>query len=251
MVVRRLALVTGAAHGIGRAIAERLATQGHEILIADNDAGGANRAVAELVAAGHTATPFVLDVSDEPAVASLFAEIEQRFGRLDILANNVGVGGERATVEASTLEGWQRTVRTNLTSVFLMCRGAIPLMRRGGWGRIVSLSSLAARGQPSIGRCGYVATKAGIIGLSRVLADELGRDGITVNCVAPSRIRTPFTIAVSGDEPAYWQRGAEGSVLKRLGTPLDVANAVAWLCSEGAGFITGTVLDVNGGTMMR
>ena len=248
---RRLALVTGAAHGIGHAVAGRLAADGHQVLIADIQAEAAERAAAALGAAGHAATHFVLDVGDETAALELFGHIERRFGRLDILVNNAGVTGERAPVESTTLQGWQRTLRTNLTSAFLMSRGAIPLMKRGRWGRIVNLSSLSARGQPGVQRCGYVATKAGLIGFSRVLADEVGRDGITVNCVAPSRIRTPFTIAVSGDRPEYWQSGIDGSVLKRLGTPQDVAGTVSWLCSDRASFITGCVLDVNGGTMMR
>jgi 3-oxoacyl-[acyl-carrier protein] reductase len=249
--VSRLALITGAAHGIGRAIADRLAADGHELLLADIQGDAVERAAAELVGAGYAASHFVLDVGNEAAALEMYGQIERRFGRLDVLVNNAGVTGERAPVQSTTLQGWQRTLRTNLTSAFLMSRGAIPLMKRGRWGRIVNVSSLSARGQPGVQRCGYVASKAGVLGLSRVLADEVGRDGITVNCVAPSRIRTPLTIAVSGDRSEYWQAGIDGSVLKRLGTSHDVARAVSWLCSDCASFVTGCVLDVNGGTMMR
>ena len=247
----KVALVTGAGGGLGRAIAERLARDACTLVIADIRHDDASAAAAALRAEGHAAMPVALDVRDESAVAAVFAEVESRFGRLDILVNNAGISGERAKVESISLEGWEQALRTNLTSTFLMCRGAIPLMRRRRWGRIVNLSSLSARGQPGVTRSGYVATKAGIIGLSRVLAEELGPDGITVNCVAPSRIKTSLTIEMSAGSEDYWKRGAAGSVLGRLGEPTEVAHAVAWLCSPRAGFVTGTVLDVNGGTVMR
>ena len=244
-------MVTGAAQGLGRAIAERLARDGCAVVIADIQPADASRAAGEMDAAGHEAFAVALDVGDEREVARAFTEVESRFGRLDILVNNAGISGERAPVESITLGGWETVIRTNLTSTFLMSRSAIPLMRRRGWGRIVNLSSLSVRGQPGTARSGYVASKAGIIGLSRVLADEVGRDGITVNCVAPSRIRTALTIAMSGGNQAYWDRGAAGSVIGRLGEPEEIAHTVGWLCSDKASFITGAVLDVNGGTMMR
>jgi 3-oxoacyl-[acyl-carrier protein] reductase len=247
----RVALVTGAAQGLGRAIAERLARAGCALAVADIQQGEAERTAAELRSAGCEVLPLGLDVGDEAAVARAYAAVESHYGRLDILVNNAGIAGERAPIESFSLAGFEAAIRVNLTGTFLMCRGAIAPMRRQRWGRIVNLSSLTARGQPGTQRAAYTSSKAGIIGLSRVLADELGRDGITVNCVAPSRIRTPLTVAMSGGKPEYWERGAAGSVLGRLGEPIDIANAVAWLCSEGASFITGTVLDVNGGTAMR
>lgn len=248
---RRLALVTGAAQGLGREIAERLACNGFSLIIADIQYEDARRTSEEMSSAGREAFAVAIDVGDEGLVTRAYAEIESRFGRLDILVNNAGVSGERAPVESVALEGWETALRTNLTSTFLMCRGAIPLMRRHRWGRIVNLSSLSARGQPGITRSGYVASKAGIIGFSRVLAVEVGREGITVNCVAPSRIKTAMTIATSGGNHEYWERGAAGSVLGRLGEPADVAHAVSWLCSDRASFVTGIVLDINGGTEMR
>jgi NAD(P)-dependent dehydrogenase (short-subunit alcohol dehydrogenase family) len=247
----RLALITGGAQGLGRAIAGQLARAGCRVLIADIQPEVAQAAAASMNAAGHEAHPLALDVGDEAAVLRCYGEIEKRFARLDILVNNAGVSGERAPVESITLEGWETALRTNLTSQFLMSRGAVPLMRRHRWGRIVNMSSLSARSQPGTGRCAYVASKAGIIGLSRILADEVGRDGITVNCVAPSRIRTALTIATSGGRQDYWDRGAAGSVFGRLGEPDEIAHTVAWLCSDQASFVTGAVLDVNGGTVMR
>jgi 3-oxoacyl-[acyl-carrier protein] reductase len=248
---RRLALVTGAAQGLGRAIAERLARDDYALVIADIQPDQAAAAAEAMCAAGHQAVPLALDVGDEAAVERAYADIESRFGRLDILVNNAGISGERAPIEAISLAGWEQALRTNLTSTFLMSRSAVPLMRRRRWGRIVNMSSLSARGQPGTTRAAYVATKAGIIAFSRILADEVGRDGITVNCVAPSRIRTALTIAMSGGNQAYWDRGAAGSVLGRLGEPEEIAHTVAWLCSNKAGFVTGAVLDVNGGTAMR
>ncbi len=247
----RIALVTGAAQGLGREIAEQLAKQGHTVVISDILHADAQRTADEICAAGHTASAVALDVADESAVKRAYAEVEARYGRLDILVNNAGISGERSPVEAMPLQAWEKTIRINLTSAFMMSRGAIALMRRNGWGRIINMSSLSARSQPGTMRSPYVASKMGMIAFSRVLAEELGRDGITVNCVAPSRIRTALTIATSGGKQEYWDRGAAGSVLGRLGEPVDIANGVVWLCSERASFITGTVLDVNGGTVMQ
>ena len=251
MALSRLALVTGAAQGLGRAIAERLARDGCSLVIADTRADEAARAAEEMRTAGREALPLMLDVGDESAVARAYAEIESRYGRLDILVNNAGISGERAPVESISLQGWEKVIRTNLTGVFLMSRGAIPLMRRGRWGRIVNISSLSARGQPGVERSGYVASKAGIISLSRVLAEDLGRDGITVNCVAPSPIMAAITPPVPGGSQPCREHGADGSALRRLAEPDDIANGVAWLCSERASFFTGIVLDINGGTVMR
>jgi NAD(P)-dependent dehydrogenase (short-subunit alcohol dehydrogenase family) len=236
---------------LGREIAVRLMRDGCDLIIADILHDEAARTAAELTASGGNAAAIALDVGDEAAVGRAYAEIDARWGRLDILVNNAGIAGERNPVESVSLAGWERALRTNLTSTFLMSRGAIPLMRRHRWGRIVNMSSLSARGQPGVTRCGYVASKAGIMGFSRVLADEVADDNITVNCVAPSRIRTALTIATSGGNPQYWERGAAGSVLGRLGEPADIAHGVAFLCAERAGFLTGIVLDINGGTVMR
>ncbi|KVQ62997.1 hypothetical protein WT23_17580 [Burkholderia territorii] len=207
-------------------------------------------AAEEIGAAGGNAMALALDVGDEAAVAGAYAEIDARFGRLDILVNNAGISGERAPLEDMTLTAFERTIRINLTSTFLMSRGAISLMRRHRWGSIVNMSSLTARGVPGRNRCNYTASKTGVIGFSRVLADEVGCDGITVNCVAPSRIVTALTIAMANGDREYFEQGAAQTVIGRLGDPSDVAHAVAWLCSDDARFVTGATLDVNGGNSM-
>jgi len=251
MTESRLALVTGAAQGLGRAIAERLARDGCSLLMADESADEAKRAAEAMRAAGREAFPLALDVGDEAAVARAYAEIESRHGRLDILVNNAGACGESARVESMSLEDWEKVIRTNLTGAFLMSRGAIPLMRRGRWGRIVNMSSLSARGQPGVACSGYVACDAGIISLSRVLAEDLGRDGINVNCVAPSPTQTATTESVSVGNQQHGEPVAASSALGRLVEPDEIADGVAWLCSERASFFTGIVLDINGGTVMR
>jgi 3-oxoacyl-[acyl-carrier protein] reductase len=244
---RRLAVVTGAAQGLGLAIAERLAHDGMTVVIADVQHDAACTAARHL-GAGAVALP--LDVADERSVAELYAEVDRRFGRLDVLVNNAAVSGPRTPIESLPLADFERTVGINLTGTFLMCRRAIALMRLQGWGRIVNISSLSARTRNGVHSAHYAASKAGVIGLSRVLADEVGREGITVNCVAPSRIVTGMTRAIAGGDPAYFEQGAARTAVGRIGQPADVAHVVAWLCSEQAGFITGTVMDVNGGTFM-
>ncbi|MCG7400315.1 SDR family NAD(P)-dependent oxidoreductase [Caballeronia zhejiangensis] len=252
--MKRLALVTGAANGLGKSIAERLGRDDVTVVIGDIDHDAARHAAEALGAAGLSAIALPLDVSDEDSVASTYAEIERRFGRLDALINNAGVigleEGQRARVEETSLATWERTMNVNLGGTFLMCRGAIPLMRRGGYGRIVNISSRSARARTGLNNCSYAASKTAILGFSRVLAGEVGHDGITVNCVAPSRVITPMTLSASDGESEYFERAVRETSLGRLAMPADIADAVAFLCSDGAAFITGSVVDVNGGSFM-
>jgi 3-oxoacyl-[acyl-carrier protein] reductase len=251
--MNRVALITGAAGGLGRAIAARLTADGCRVVIGDLDGPAAERAADELSRAGAPAIGLALDVADEASVAQACAEVERRLGRLDILVNNAGVpgleNGRRVPIEAMSLATWEHTLRVNLTGTLLMCRAAVPVMRRGGFGRIVNVSSRAARIRGRhVGA--YAASKAAMIGLSQVLAGEVARDGITVNCVAPSTVLTPMTQATSAGQEDYFGRAAQITAVGRLGTPADVAEAVAYLCAPEAGFVTGTVLDVNGGSLM-
>jgi len=253
--VKGLALITGGAQGLGRAIAERLAADGMEIVIGDVQQDVAQGTAAELNAAGSQAVALHLNVADEHSVAEAYSEIERRFGRLDVLVNNAGVvgleQGRRASVEDTSLATWEHTLRVNLTGAFLMCRGAVPLMRRGGFGRIVNISSRSARTRTGgLRNCSYAASKTALLGLTRVLAGEVGADGITVNCIAPSRVVTSMTLAGGGGQSDYFDCAVEESPLRRLGVPTDVAEAVAFFCSEESAFITGAVLDVNGGAFM-
>jgi 3-oxoacyl-[acyl-carrier protein] reductase len=250
---KRIALVTGASRGIGRAIALRLAADGHAVIVNGSGQQAAEKIAAELSASGAQALALAADVSDERSVAGMIGEIDRRFGRLDIVVNNAGISprveGTKPTVETTPLEHWTRTLSVNLTGTFLVCRAALPLMRRRQWGRIVNIGSISGRMNTGNGSAHYAASKAGMIGFSRVLAGEAGQYGITVNCVAPGRISTDMaaTFANAGEiDKNYIAR----TPLGRIGEPGDVAAAVAFLVSEDAGFITGDVLNVTGGMYM-
>lgn len=253
MADQRVALVTGSGRGLGREIAQRLREDGFSVVLSDIDGEAARAAAGELggEAAGCIGLP--VDVTDEASVAALFAAIDARLGRLDVVVNNAGVlgldGGKRPLVESMSLALWRQTLDVNLTGTFLVSRGAIPLMRRHGWGRFVHICSRAARMKTGLGNSNYAASKAGLIGFSRVLAGEVGRDGITSNCIAPSRIVTQMTLSLAGSEEFFERNRAETAV-GRLAEPRDVASCVSFFCREDAGFVTGVVLDCNGGSFM-
>ena len=250
---KRIALVTGGAQGIGRAIAERLLQDNAVVVLGDIDEAAVRTTADELAANGGECVGLYLDVADEASVARAYAEIDRRFGGLDILVNNAGIialdDGRRPVVESMSLEHWRRTLDVNLTGTFLMSRGAIPLMRRGRWGRIVNMCSRLARTRTGPGNSHYAASKAGLIGFSRILASEAGSDGITVNCIAPSKIATEMTRSIAGGAALLEEYIGE-TVVGRLGEPDDVANIVGFLCSEQSSFITGIVVDVTGGSFM-
>lgn len=241
----RVALVTGGLGDLGRAIATRLAADGTRVVLAD------------VRSPEPSSTPgfdsLVIDVGDESSVAAGTDMIVERYGRLDILVNNAGVAGlqdgRRSPLADMRLDTWSATLLVNLTGVFLMSRAAIALMRPRGWGRIVNISSRSARMNPGISNANYAASKAGVLGMARVLASELGGTGITVNSVAPSRIVTGMTLAAA-PSPGYFHSAAVQTPAGRLGEPDDVANAVAFYCAEASSFLTGTILDVAGGSFM-
>jgi len=247
-----VALITGAARGIGRAIAERLAQEKRSLVLGDIEKDALAQTVNEISAAGVKVRGVTLDIADEASVAATFDEIARECGRLDILVNNAGVmprvHDRNPRVEETPLDVWQRTLAVNLTGTFLMCRASVPLLRRSGGGRIVNISSRAARMSTS-GNSYYSASKAGIIAFSRVLAKEVGPDRITVNCIAPSAIATAMHAGLASSDKHIESLIAE-TPLRRLAVPEDVADAVAFLASEQASFITGAVLDVNGGSFM-
>lgn len=249
----RVALVTGGSRGIGRAIAAKLAAEGHIVIVNGSAQKAAQDVADQLAGCGVQVVALAADVSDEQSVAGLIAEIERRFGRLDIVVNNAGisprVNGAKPTVETTPLEHWTRTLSVNLTGVFLVCRAGLAVMKRGQWGRIVNIGSIAGRMNTGFGSAHYAASKAGMIGFSRVLAAEVGRFGITVNCVAPGRISTDMSASFgnAGEiDEIYIARTPVG----RLGSPQDVASTVAFLVSDAAEFITGGVIDVTGGMFM-
>jgi len=248
LTTRRIALVTGAARGLGYAIAQRLGEQGHHVVLHDR-LPQVSASAATLTALGLSAEALVGECADEAEVSRLVQGVISQHGSIDILVNNAGIspkhnGQKRATVDTDLGE-WREVMRVNLTGPFLMSRACIASMKQRGWGRIVSISSLAGRTGSRYPSTAYSASKAGLIGLSRVLAEELGRSGITVNCIAPGRIETPM----SNESGAAVQHEYASRVpVGRLGTPQDIAATVAFLTSDQARFITGTTIDVNGGT---
>jgi 3-oxoacyl-[acyl-carrier protein] reductase len=237
----KIAIVTGASRGIGRAIAERLARQGAVVVCA---ARGENaRAVAdEITGAGGRATAAGLDVTDAAAVEAVVKDVLERHGRIDILVNNAGIARDQLMLRMKR-EDWDAVLATNLTSAYTMTQTVLKPMIRQRAGRIVSISSVVGQaGNP--GQANYAATKAGLIGFSKAVALEVASRGITVNVVAPGMIETDMTRALADQAREEW---AARIPLKRLGTPDDVATAVCFLVSDEASYITGQVLAVNGG----
>lgn len=245
----RVALVVGGAQGLGRGIAQRLLHDGFKVVVADIDTAALARPI---VAEGQTnAVPVQVDVTSEASVAGLMEEIDREFGQLNVVVNSAGilgsVNGVMPTVEGSPLAVWERVLAVNLTGTFLVCRAAIPLLRRAGWGRIVNISSRTARTRS--GNPAYSASKAGVIAFSRNLAAEVGPLGVTVNCLAPSWVETPLT-KILDDDHLRARKIAE-TPIGRIGTVQDMASAVSFLVSDDASFITGSVMDVNGGSYMQ
>jgi NAD(P)-dependent dehydrogenase (short-subunit alcohol dehydrogenase family) len=244
----RVAVVTGAARGIGAAVARRLAHDGQPVGVLDlteQDGAGTVRAIE---AQGGTALAVAADVADEDAVARAVDRLAAELGPPAVLVNNAGIAQAADLVDA-TAEDWDRLLAVDLRGPFLMTRAVAPHMIAAGWGRVVSLSSVSALGDA--GRVGYASAKAGLIGFTRTLAVELGSHGITVNAIAPGFVSTGMTARTArrlGREVAEHERIAAGSIpVGRVGRPEDVAHAASYLVSAGAGFVSGQALFVAGG----
>ena len=250
---RRVALVTGSNQGIGLGVAQRLARDGMIVIVNGTRADVTATVAQELRNSGAEAIGIAADVSDEKAMLALFKEIESRYGRLDVLVNNAGISprldGKKALVENTPTEFWERTLAINLTGTFFASRSAIPLMKRNKWGRIINMTSQAARMDTGFPGSYYAASKAGLIGFARVMAGEVGLLGITVNCISPGRIITPMASTFANAE-AVMQQYIDRTPLRKLGTTDDVAGIAAFLASEESGFITGAIIDINGGFFM-
>ncbi len=239
------ALVTGGARGIGRAIAECLARKGADLAIADVSLESAQAAAAELSALGVRAIAVKLDVSKSDEVAKSFEEIVKELGRLDIVINNAGITRDGLILRMKE-EDWDAVININLKGVFLCSKEAVKVMVKQKYGRIVNIASVVAfMGNP--GQANYSASKAGIVGLTKTTAREYASRGITVNAVAPGFISTAMTDALAEN---VRQEMLKSIPAGKFGSVDDVANAVMFLASPGAGYITGHVIHVNGGMYM-
>lgn len=244
MLMGKVALVTGGASGIGRATALRMAEEGAKLLVADRDGEGAERTAAAIIQAGGQARGVAADVTDEAQVAAMVQAAMDAFGRLDCAFNNAGVAPAEAQPLAEiTAEEWARVIGVNLTGVFLCMKHEVAAMAATGGGSIVNTASIA--GRIALPRAGaYVAAKHGVIGLTRVGALDHARDGVRVNAVCPGYVETPLASrSIERRREAILARVPLG----RIGTVEEIAEAVVWLCSDRAGFVTGEALGVDGG----
>ncbi len=242
----RTALVTGAARGLGVAIAAGLARAGAQVWLTDVDAAGAAAAAARLQSQGHAAHAAGLDVRDEAAIQAFF-DARERDGGIHILVNNAAVTPHCALWDISEAE-WDQVMAVNLKGVFFGCRVAARHMRTRGWGRIVNLSSMAGQHASSVTGVHYAASKAGLFAVTRSFAQELAPHGVTVNTLAPAAIRGP---SLDELDAAARERFRAALPVGRFGEEEEVAAAVVYLASDAAGFVTGATLDLNGGRLMR
>lgn len=240
---RKVALVTGASRGIGRAIAVELARADLRVAVGyRSDVEGAKETVALIEDIGGEAIPVQADVSIKDDVDRCFDEVEDRLGPVGVLVNNAGLRADGLAVSLSD-ESWNRVIGTNLYGAFACSRRALRSMLSERWGRIVNVSSVAGlKGSP--GQVAYSASKAGLIGLTKTLAREVGRRNITVNAIAPGLVETEL---IEDLTDAQKKLLVEGTTLERPGTPEEVAHAVAYLCSENAAYTNGTVLTIDAG----
>jgi len=241
----RIALVTGASQGIGRACALALAGAGATVVLAARNEAKLAEVKAEIETAGGKAEAFALDVANEESIQTGAKAILAKYGKVEILVNNAGITRDKLVMQMKR-EDWDDVLSTNLTGSFLLTQALLRPMLKNRWGRIIGISSVVGRtGQA--GQVNYAATKAGLIGMSRALAREVATRGITVNVVAPGYIETPMTAVLNAEQTTAMMATIP---LGRAGSDADIAHAVLYLASEGAGYVTGAVLDVNGGMFM-
>jgi NAD(P)-dependent dehydrogenase (short-subunit alcohol dehydrogenase family) len=250
LVEGKVALVTGAGHGIGEATALLLATEGAAVAVADVDGDASERVAAAIVDAGGAAIALRVDVTDEAQVHSMVAAVVESFGRLDVAHNNAGISGAPVAFTDLTLDDWHRLIATNLTSVFLCMKHELAVMAERGSGSIVNTSSgagvVAAPGLPH-----YTAAKHGVLGLTKCAAQEYARRGIRVNAVLPGTTRTPMIEGFIGGNPDIEKMVTRGIGRGTLGEPDEIAQAVVWLCSDRSSFVNGESMLVDGATVCR
>src|SRR5579864_924151 len=241
----QVALVTGASQGIGRACALKLAASGATVAVAARNQEKLGEVVQQIEASGGKASAFPVDVADEEQIKTAFKAALSQLGKIDILVNNAGITRDQLVMRMKRAD-WDSVLNTNLTSAYLCIQQVIGSMLKQRWGRIINITSICGQtGQA--GQANYAASKAGLIGLTMAVAREVGSRNITCNAVAPGFIETAMTSGFTDD---FRQSALKNIPLGRVGTPDDVADAVAFLASEDAGYITGHVLSVNGGMLM-
>lgn len=241
----RTAFVTGASRGIGRACAIALSAAGAKVVIASRQIEKLEEVASEIRAAGGEALVVCIDLSSQESIKEAFAKAKD-FGRIDILVNNAGVTRDGLVLRMKR-DDWDSVLQTNLSGAFFCIQQVLPAMVRERWGRIVNISSVVGEAG-NAGQVNYAASKAGLIGLTKSLAQEVASRNITVNAVAPGFIETDMTAKLTEETKA---KALQSVPLQRMGKAEDVAAAVRFLCSDEANYITGHVLDVNGGMFMR
>ena len=241
----QICLVTGASRGIGNAIAIELATKGHTVIGTGTSTAGAEKVTNDLRATGAEGRGAVLEVNDSEQVESLIKDITDEFGPISVLVNNAGVTEDNLLMRMKPSQ-WERTLNTNLASVFALTKLCLKGMTKARYGRIINLSSVVGA-TGNAGQTNYAASKAGLIGFTKSLALEIASRGITVNAVAPGFIDTDMTSALAENQRT---KLLEAIPLARLGRAEDISKAVAFLVSDDASYITGQVLHVNGGMHM-
>ncbi|MEO8130172.1 MAG: 3-oxoacyl-[acyl-carrier-protein] reductase [Bryobacteraceae bacterium] len=241
----RVAFVSGASRGIGKACALALSAAGNRVVLAARNTGKLEEVAGEIRANGAEAYVTELDLGSIDSIKEAFAKASKEFGRIDILVNNAGITKDGLALRMKK-DDWDMVINTNLSGSFFAIQQVLQGMMRERWGRIVNITSVVGEAG-NAGQANYSASKAGLIGVTKSLAQEMASRGVTVNAVAPGFIETDMTSVLS---PEVKEKVLAGIPLKRMGTPEDIAAAVAFLASDAAGYITGHVLDVNGGMYM-
>ena len=251
MDTQKTAIVTGAARGMGLAIARRLGRAGHHVVLLDVLDREVSEAAKALSAEGLSAQAIHLDLADTAQIAALPSRVGKRFESVGILVNNAAISpkhdGLRAPAAKISPQEWEQVLKINLTAPFLMIQACLPPMRARRWGRIVNIASRAGRSPGGVAGAHYVTTKTGMLGMTRAFAKEVASEGITVNAVAPGRIETPMS---ADSPPEVLEKVRQTIPVGRFGTPDEIGAMVAYLAGDEAGFVTGATFDINGGVLM-